>query len=80
MNCGDAWDSTAAVKGQKHRCSAVRVVGASYDLCSLCYEGGYLNGPPSIAPEALDPGETVFIVGTWSNWSKLEAMRQLPTG
>nr|AQS99184.1 type I polyketide synthase [Gambierdiscus polynesiensis] len=64
--------------GAKHRCVDVRAETASYELCSRCYSGEYLRGGPEKPLLDTSAGYKVFLSGTWSAWTALDEMRQLP--
>mmetsp|Transcript_56067 Transcript_56067/g.126700 ORF Transcript_56067/g.126700 Transcript_56067/m.126700 type:complete len:1283 (+) Transcript_56067:153-4001(+) len=65
-------------QGRKHICSAIREDFASYDVCSICYEGEYLYG----GPEYLDAAgpTSLYISGTWCAFKEFEEMDQLEDG
>eukprot|EP00747_Dinoflagellata_sp_TGD_P033277 gnl/TRDRNA2_/TRDRNA2_136511_c2_seq1.p1 gnl/TRDRNA2_/TRDRNA2_136511_c2~~gnl/TRDRNA2_/TRDRNA2_136511_c2_seq1.p1 ORF type:complete len:512 (+),score=44.92 gnl/TRDRNA2_/TRDRNA2_136511_c2_seq1:1-1536(+) len=83
-NCGEAL--LRVQLSNEHRCSAIREDGASYDICSLCYDqvGDYLCGQASLSFASGEvetvTGEEVSLVGTWNAWSKPQPMRNDASG
>eukprot|EP00404_Azadinium_spinosum_P028317 CAMPEP_0180687856 /NCGR_PEP_ID=MMETSP1037_2-20121125/73673_1 /TAXON_ID=632150 /ORGANISM="Azadinium spinosum, Strain 3D9" /LENGTH=403 /DNA_ID=CAMNT_0022718663 /DNA_START=1 /DNA_END=1209 /DNA_ORIENTATION=+ len=77
--CGMAI-STQPLKAGKHNCSMVREAFADYDICSYCYDGKYMSGDGTAAMEIGPSGESIFIVGSWTNWIEYEEMREVGVG
>jgi len=76
--CGEVDDRVNLMNGQ-HKCRCVRAEGASYEFCSLVYKGEYVLGGKDIVG-AGDPAATIYMVGSWSNWTQYEEMKQTPDG
>jgi len=68
------------LKAGKHYCSMVRPTFADYDVCSYCYDGEYVCGDTTETREIGPQGDSVFIVGSWSNWVECEEMNQVSVG
>jgi len=71
--CGQNVPSTPIASG-KHHCSMIRADTADYDVCSICYQGEYQYGEPEQL-ELGNSGQSVFISGSWSNWSSCQEMK-----
>jgi len=62
------WLCGLALSGaEEHICSSVRDESDSYELCSLCYEGGYQFGSSmlDLKPPVL---RKVFLIGSWDRF------------
>jgi len=74
--CGVAIPQGAG--GSRHRCSLIREELDGYGHCSNCYQGQYSFG--RLLEDARNPGQRVYIVGTWSAWSQLHEMEETESG
>lgn len=46
----------------------IREESATYEYCSMCYQGEYAFLPMPLPPETPLPGGKLYIRGTWNNW------------
>lgn len=58
------------LRGQ-HVCASLRKDTDDYSVCSNCFTGSYSFGFPHYQ-DSLNPHRTVYVVGSWSDWSNLE--------
>jgi len=74
--CGVA---VSNLRGKRdHRCESIRSESASYEYCSNCYEGEYSYA--DVLHDSEDTGEPIYISGSWSAWTKFEAMERIAPG
>lgn len=58
-----------------HFCSSLRGEGASYDVCSMCYDGAFRSDITVDSGEgSKDTNEHLFIVGSWNAFSGTQPM------
>ncbi|CAE8683313.1 unnamed protein product [Polarella glacialis] len=76
--------ATAAFKKKRdYKADVLRDEWAPYDISRLAYEGGfrYRRAPAAEEQdEELDPNVEVFICGSWSGWTRSEAMERREGG
>lgn len=80
--CGVAIPRAATFMG-KHVCTAIREDFASYEYCSLCYDGTtdgtYKFGGPDYA-DVSNPRQRLYVCGSWSNWQEYEELEEIDEG
>jgi len=52
----------------RHRCVDLRTDEASYDYCSVCYEGGYWSKVGGLPNTSNVKDQKVYLAGTWNAW------------
>mmetsp|Transcript_88089 Transcript_88089/g.161599 ORF Transcript_88089/g.161599 Transcript_88089/m.161599 type:complete len:1502 (+) Transcript_88089:79-4584(+) len=79
--CGENVAKLSRTGGEnRHRCCMVRSEGASYEVCSLCFEGKY-HYIEDVKEDAKDDSTPeISISGTWTAWSKMEPMEAAEDG
>jgi len=67
--------------GDKHTCASIREDYNSYDVCSNCYTGDYTYGDALFSrDEGSGPPLRLYIMGSFSQWSEFEEMKNLGDG
>lgn len=71
--CSMAIPDFTPLTSERHQCRVLREESDSYRVCSNCYNGDNLYGVPE-CQDVVNPHKTLYVVGSWSDWTELQEL------